>query len=146
MGPRCVRWRTYPAFARSHGLGSSPTESSDLEIYGEKESVSVADACKKFLADCEARKLSPGITKKYDYVTDELIEEIRGSIDPGDKSRRYWGTEKRLEICRLDFVEAFGIRSDVLFLLRPSGLDSGQSCKGRKGTESKAHSDSAVFG
>jgi hypothetical protein len=48
----------------------------ELEVYGEKESVSVEEACKKFLADTEARKLSKETIKKYKYVTAELKEKF----------------------------------------------------------------------
>src|SRR4051812_36980145 len=48
----------------------------DWEAYGKNESLTVREACEKFLADCETRNLSKAIRTKYEYVKDELIEKF----------------------------------------------------------------------
>ncbi len=51
----------------------------DLEIHGEKNSISVTEACEKFKADCRARNLSKATIKKYKYPLQELEDKF-GSL------------------------------------------------------------------
>src|SRR5947208_12359549 len=49
----------------------------DWEIEGKASSLSVRDACERFVSDCEhGRKLSEGMLKKYKHVTAELTVKL----------------------------------------------------------------------
>jgi integrase/recombinase XerD len=93
----------------------------DLEIHGETRSISVVEACTKFLDDAKGRKLSKETIKKYKYVTKELtgkygtvrVEAV--SVDDIRLMRNDWTfaastTRKRIEYLRAFF--AFCITSD----------------------------------
>jgi integrase len=84
-----------------------------MEIEGDSPSVSVSDACVKFLADCESRKLSAGIIKKDQYVTKEL-DDAFGSIPVRDVSvddlrtlRNSWTYSPLTALKRLEYVRTF---------------------------------------
>jgi hypothetical protein len=88
----------------------------DWEIHGKEQSVSVEDACAKFLADCEARNLSAAITKKYEYVIKELVETFGSrsvrSVSDLRTMRNEWKyapltAQKRLEYVRTIFSFCF---------------------------------------
>ena len=93
----------------------------ELEIHGAEESLSVSDACERWIADCEARQLKPQSTRKYREIKRELVEHLRGiavrSVKVDDLRRlregwKYTGTTtaKRLELMRafFSFCEASG--------------------------------------
>lgn len=85
----------------------------ELEIHGEKASVSVSDACRKFLADCESRKLSTAIKKKYTYVTKELEDRFGAvalpvvSVDDVRTMRNGWTYAPLTALKRLEYVRTF---------------------------------------
>jgi hypothetical protein len=85
----------------------------ELEVHGEKESVSVEEACEKFLADTEARKLSKETIKKYKYVTAELKEKFSGlpvhsvSVDDLRSLRNGWKFAGSTARKRVEYLRAF---------------------------------------
>jgi integrase/recombinase XerD len=85
----------------------------ELEVHGEKESVSVEEACKKFLADAEARNLSKETIKKYKYVTAELKEKFSGvpvhsvSVDDLRSLRNGWKFAGSTARKRVEYLRAF---------------------------------------
>ncbi len=85
----------------------------EWQIHGKDLSVSVEEACGKFLADCEARKLSLGIIKKYKYVTQELIGAFGGvalrsvSVDDLRTLRNGWKYAPLTARKRLEYVRTF---------------------------------------
>jgi integrase/recombinase XerD len=83
------------------------------QIHGREESVSVREAAQKFLADCEARKLSGAIIEKYEYVTEEL-ERLFGeqpvrsiSVDDLRTMRNAWDYAPLTALKRLEYVRTF---------------------------------------
>jgi len=85
----------------------------DLEIHGEAQAVNVEEACEKFLADCEGRKLSPATIKKYKYVCDELKrtfgpQSLRSvSVDDVRSLRNSWHYAPLTALKRLEYVRTF---------------------------------------
>lgn len=85
----------------------------ELEVHGEKETVSVEEACQKFLADTEARKLSKETIKKYRYVTAELIKAFgsyslrRVSVDDLRTLRNSWKFAGSTARKRVEYLRAF---------------------------------------
>jgi site-specific recombinase XerD len=84
----------------------------DMEIEGDSPSVTVAEAGKKFLADCETRGLSSGIRKKYEYVTEELgkafycpVHEV--TVDDLRTLRNSWTYSPLTALKRLEYVRTF---------------------------------------
>ena len=86
----------------------------DWEIHGHEVSLSVSDATKRWIADCEARKLKPQSIRKYKEVKKELdarfgsISARSISVDDLRKLRESWSfsgttTAKRLELIRAFF-------------------------------------------
>jgi integrase/recombinase XerD len=87
----------------------------EWELSGSKaESVSVSEACEKFIAFCEAKHLSPTTLKKYKLLTRELKDEFgarpvsRVSADDLDSYRKTWSMKassarKKLERLRKFF-------------------------------------------
>ena len=82
----------------------------ELEIHGEAQTVTVRQACDKFLADSEAR-LKPQSVKKYRHLVEELQREWRElpvraiTVDDVRTLRSSWKmaattTRKRLELLR----------------------------------------------
>lgn len=93
----------------------------DLEIHGEKNLVSVKDACERWIADCEARRLQESTLGKYRARQRELSDvfgslPVRSvSIEDLRRLREGWkvkasSTGKRLEILRNFF--AFCVASE----------------------------------
>ncbi len=93
----------------------------DLEIHGEKNLISVEDACERWIADCEARGLQESTLSKYRARKVELSKvfgklSVRSvSIEDLRHLREGWkvkasSTGKRLEIIRNFF--AFCIASE----------------------------------
>jgi integrase/recombinase XerD len=93
----------------------------DLEIHGEKNLISVEDACARWIADCEARGLQETTLRKYRERKRELCEvfgkiPVRSvSIEDVRRLRESWkvkasSTGKRLEILRNFF--AFCVASE----------------------------------
>jgi len=77
-------------------------------------SVSVSDACDRWIADCEARKLQPQSIRKYKEIKNELVGVFGSipvrqiSVDDVRKLRESWKysaltTAKRLELIRAFF-------------------------------------------
>jgi integrase len=84
----------------------------DMEIEGDSPVLSVKDACDKFLTDCEARGLSSGIRKKYQYVTEELSEAFQiavrdVSVDDIRTLRNGWKYSPLTALKRLEYVRTF---------------------------------------
>jgi integrase len=85
----------------------------DIEIGGDSLSVSVSEACAKFLVDCKSRELSAGIIKKYQYVTDELTERFAGAqlrsitVDDLRSMRNSWKYSALTALKRLEYVRTF---------------------------------------
>ncbi len=87
----------------------------DWEIEGKASSLSVRDACERFVSDCEhGRKLSEGMLKKYKHVTAELTVKLGDmplrsvSVDELRRLREGWKLapitmQKRLEMMRAFF-------------------------------------------
>lgn len=91
----------------------------ELEVHGDKQAVSVKQACEKFKADCKARNLSAATIKKYKYVLGELEEKfgplpVRSvSVDDLRSLRSGWTfasstTRKRVEYLRAFFTFCVG--------------------------------------
>jgi integrase/recombinase XerD len=82
----------------------------EWEIHGKDLSLSVEEACAKFLADCKARNLSMAIIKKYRYVTKELVERFSGrsvrgiSVDDVREMRNGWKYAPLTAVKRLEYV------------------------------------------
>ena len=83
----------------------------ELEIHGEAQSISIAQACDKFIADAEARKLKDQSLKKYRHFVQELKRELGNkpvhsvAVDHLRSVRNLWKlsvttTRKRLELMR----------------------------------------------
>jgi integrase/recombinase XerD len=81
----------------------------EMEIHG--ESVTVKDACERWISDCEARNLKPPSIKKYEHISNELklwfgpLPVRAVSVDDLRKLRESWKhsgttTRKRLELIR----------------------------------------------
>jgi integrase/recombinase XerD len=83
----------------------------DLEIRGDAGVASVSEACDKFLADCEGRKLSAGIIKKYKYVTAELKDRFTTlrsiTVDDVRTMRNSWKYSALTALKRLEYVRTF---------------------------------------
>jgi integrase len=105
----------------------------DLEIHGEEKTISVEDACKRWIADCVARGLRDSTLRKYRERGRELAEVFRGvqvrsvSIDDLRELRESWkvkasSTGKRLEIIRNFFsfcVDSEWIEKNIAKQLKP---------------------------
>jgi len=85
----------------------------EWEIHGESESLTVRQACERWIADSVARHLKPQSLKKYEHVSRELGERFGDlplrsvSVDDLRKLRESWtlsGTTKRK---RLELIRAF---------------------------------------
>jgi integrase/recombinase XerD len=103
----------------------------ELETHGEKNAISVKDACEKFKADCKARNLSAATIKKYKYVLGELEEKFGSvpvraiSVDDLRALRQGWifaasTARKRVEYLRSFF--AFCVSSGWIALNPAKGL------------------------
>lgn len=85
----------------------------ELEIHGEKNSISVKEACEKFRADCLARKLSPATIKKYKYILAELEGKFGDSpvrsisIDDLREMRQCWKFAGSTARKRVEYLRAF---------------------------------------
>ena len=86
----------------------------DWEIYGAENSLSVSDACDRFLADVQSRKIGAAQTSKYKLLTRELKEEYGEislrelTVDDLRKLRERWKlsaitASKKLERLRTFF-------------------------------------------
>ncbi len=86
----------------------------EWEVMGKGVSLLVRDACDRFTRDCEGRKLSSAMTRKYKSVTEELKKELGDvplrsvSVDDLRKIREGWKLapitmQKRLEMLRAFF-------------------------------------------
>ncbi len=95
----------------------------DLEVYGPNHSLSVKEACTRFLSDRKAAHISQAMMAKYRHVADELTRELGDvplhSITPHDVRtlRESWTVapitaQKRLELIRKFF--SFCMDSDWL--------------------------------
>jgi len=83
----------------------------DWEIHGEPETMTVREACDRFIADAKARNLKEPSLKKYGHVTEELKRTFgdlplrRVNVDDVRRVREAWTlsgttTRKRLELVR----------------------------------------------
>jgi integrase len=95
------------------GWEAAQRKARDIELEGDSPSVSVSDACVKFLADCASRKLSPAIIKKYTYVTKELTDRFgvvpvgAVSVDDLRTMRNSWTYSALTALKRLEYVRTF---------------------------------------